>query len=145
VPGVLWRADLQDEQGDGEDRIAEKDEPLGMAFRAEPSAGSGRVVGAGWWRWEQGLDEAPEFVGDEAIGKGWHTTEYAQSALNAQAELFPARPAVPKRPLRADTDRYYIGFIFDWHDPRIGRKGKRSALLDELPADRGPSSANNDC
>jgi hypothetical protein len=31
VPGVLRRADLQDEQGDGdgEDRIAEEDEPLG--------------------------------------------------------------------------------------------------------------------
>jgi hypothetical protein len=49
VPGVFWRADLQDEQGDGdgEDRIAEEDEPRGVAFGAEPSAGSGRVVGRG--------------------------------------------------------------------------------------------------
>jgi hypothetical protein len=38
VPGVLRRADLQDEQGDGdgEDRIAEEDDPRGIAFRAEP-------------------------------------------------------------------------------------------------------------
>jgi hypothetical protein len=49
VPGVLRRADLQDEQGDGdgEDRIAEEDDPRGIAFRAEPSAGSGWVVGRG--------------------------------------------------------------------------------------------------
>jgi hypothetical protein len=42
VPGVLRRADLQDEQGDGdgEDRIAEEDEPRRIAFGAEPSARS---------------------------------------------------------------------------------------------------------
>jgi hypothetical protein len=48
VPGVLRRADLQDEQGDGdgEHRIAE-DEPRRIAFCAEPSAGSGWAVGRG--------------------------------------------------------------------------------------------------
>jgi hypothetical protein len=47
MPGVLRRADLQHEQGDGdgENRIAEELEPRGIAFRAEPSAGSRRVVG----------------------------------------------------------------------------------------------------
>jgi len=49
VPGVLRRADLQDEQGDGDgkDRIAKEDEPGGIAFGAEPAARSGRVVGRG--------------------------------------------------------------------------------------------------
>jgi hypothetical protein len=51
MPGVLRRADLQDEQGDGDgdDRIAEEDDPRGIAFGAEPPAGP-----AGPPRWRRG-------------------------------------------------------------------------------------------
>jgi hypothetical protein len=44
---VLGRADLQDEQGDGdgEHRVAEEDDPRGVALGAEPSVGSSAIVG----------------------------------------------------------------------------------------------------
>src|SRR6266516_3927979 len=44
----MWRADLQDEQcdGDGDDRIAERDDPRRAALHAEPSGVSSNAATA---------------------------------------------------------------------------------------------------